>query len=371
VQVCCKLRFLALSALTAATAPAWAAAPADALASAVRAAFDAPEEALVTLTELHTAHPEDDDVAWWLARLWLEEGRGADVVVLLEGRVGRKVPQAHFGWLRARAVVGVDPARARTEVANALSLTTPEDPERAGMLAFAARLAWAKGDDVAAAAHVRAAGGATPGFVAWSLPPAPLRVESAGHAYVVTARGLAVEAADATCIAAPPAASPVERPGPTVLRADGGACLAPGARSDLAPGADGWVYVAVETPEGEGIFTVPACGAAPRALRRGPGLSSPAWVGGALLWVEGGAARVEAGPLWADAPVLRLDAGAPGLLAIVWADGEPRLRFAASPDAPLAAVFAGDPPISRATWCSSPPAARSPGSPPPPPPRPR
>jgi len=371
VQVRCKLGFVAIFVVVASSAPSLAAAPADALAAAVRDVFDMPDEAVATLTALHTAHPEDDDVAWWLARLWIDDGRRADALALLDGRIGKKVPQSHFFWLRARALAPADARRARAEVERALDLASAVDPARAEMYALAARLAWAADDDAAAATHVRAAGGATPGFSVWSAPGAPLRVESAGHAYVVTASGLVVESANATCLSTPPATAPVERPGPAVLRADGGSCLGAGARADLAPGGDGWLYVAVDAPEGEGIFTLPACGEAPRALRRGAGLSSPAWVGGELLWVEGGAARCEAGALWGGAPVLRLEAGPPGILAIVWAAGEPRLRVAASPDAPLSAVFAEDPPISRAAWCTSRPAAPAPGAPPPPPPRPR
>lgn len=370
MHVRCKLVSVVLAALLMRAPVAHATAPPDAFAAAVRTWFDTPAEAGDALERLHAAFPEDDDVAWWLARVRLEQGRDADAGVLLDGRVGRKVPEYRFAWLRARAAAAADPAWARAELARALA--TPEittDPDRTEMYALAARLAWSAGDEADTLAHVRAAGGTLPGLSAWTrrVPGGPLRVEVGGRASVVTTGGLVVEGG--SCAAS--ADAPIEAPGPRLSRSDGRACLGPGARADLAAAPKGWGYVAIDAPEGEGIFTITGCDAVPRAVRRGPGLSSPAWRGDTLVWVEGGAAHIEAGPVWTGANVLRLTTIPEGILVVVWEAGAARLRFAPTPDQPLAAVFAEDPAITRATACPLPPAARAPGSPRPPPPRPR
>ncbi|MES2641175.1 MAG: tetratricopeptide repeat protein [Myxococcota bacterium] len=359
-----------LAALLMAAPMAHATAPTEAFAAAVRTWFDAPAEAGEALERLHAAFPEDDDVAWWLARVRLEDGRDADARALLVGRVGRKVPTHRFAWLRARAAAATDPAWARTELAQALaSPGVAMDPDRTEMYTLAARLAWSAGDEADTLAHVRAAGGALPGFTSWVRrgPVTRLRVEVGGRASVVTAGGLVVEGEACASVVE----GPVEVPGPRIERADGRACLAPGARAHLAPAPGGWGYVAVDAPEGEGIFTITGCDATPRAVRRGPGLTSPAWLGDTVLWIEGGVAQTEAGPVWPESNTIRLTTIPEGVLAIVWSADAPRLRFAQSPDQPLAPVFAEDPPITRATACPSPPAARAPAAPPPRPPRPR
>ncbi len=377
-----KFRFVVVAMLCALPLEGRAAAPADAFAQAVRVWFDAPEAAGVALEALQEAYPDDDDVAWWLARVRLDQGREAEAAALLAGRTGRKVPGHRFAWLRARLTAASDPAGARAELAAALaSPGASTDPDRVEMRALAARLAWRAGDDADALAHVRAEGGALPGFAAWARPAGgpPLRVESEGRVHLVTGGGLVVEDASAACpepsvssvASAPAADTPVEAPGPTLLRALGGSCLGPGARAWLAPAPGGWGYVALDAPEGEGIFTIDGCGAPPHAVRRGPGLSSPAWLGSELLWIEGGAANATRGPLWTGAEVLRLTPAPDGVLVVVWEAGAPRLRRAASLDAPLTAVFSDDPPISRATACPSPPAGSAPGAPPPRPARPR
>jgi hypothetical protein len=367
---------IVLAALLMAAPMAHATAPTEAFASAVRTWFDAPAEAGEALERLHAAFPEDDDVAWWLARVRLDQGRDADARALLVGRVGRKVPTHRFAWLRARAAAETDPAWARTELAKALaSPAMAMDPDRTEMYTLAARLAWSAGDEVDTLAHVRAAGGTLPGFSSWARhgPLTPLRVEIGGRASVVTAGGLVVEGADCGRrghgTIAPEA--PVEVAGPRLERVDGRACLGPGARAHLVPAPGGWGYVALDAPEGEGIFTITGCDAPPRAVRRGAGLTSPAWLGDTLLWIEGGVAQTEAGPVWPDSKPIRLTAIPEGVLAIVWSADAPRLRFAPSPDQALAPVFAEDPPITRATACPSPPAARAPAAPPPRPPRPR
>ncbi|MDP2306672.1 MAG: tetratricopeptide repeat protein [Pseudomonadota bacterium] len=336
----------------------------------MRTWFDAPAEAGGALEALHTAFPEDDDVAWWLARVWIDQGRAAEARALLVGRSGRKVPEHRFAWLRARASEHSDPAGARAELARALaSPALALDPDRTEVYTLGARLAWSAGDEPGTLAVVLAAGGTLPGFSTLErrAPLGPLRVEMDGHVGVVTTGGLVVQGA----MCGVDARAPIEAAGARLQRADGRDCLGAGARGHLAPAPGGWGYVALDAPEGQGIFTIAGCDAAPHAVRRGAGLSSPAWLGGTLLWVEGGVAHTGEGSSWPDVNVLRLATIPEGVLAVVWESGAPRLRFAPSPDQPLALVFAEDPPITRATACPSPRAARAPGAPPPRPAHPR
>ncbi|MDP2311372.1 MAG: tetratricopeptide repeat protein [Pseudomonadota bacterium] len=368
-----------MAGLLVASAPAWPAAPADAFAEAVRGWFDAPGDAGERLQALHAVYPEDDDVAWWLARVRIDQGREADALALLAGRSGRKVPPHRFAWLRALALAPSQPALARVELAPVLrSPALATDPERLDVLALGARLAWDARDEADALAYVRAAGGTLPGFGAWTrrTGATPLRIEVDGRVHVVTAGGLVVRG-EGACVPTRGADTPVEVPGPELARAGGGACLAAaGARADLAPTPGGWGYLALDAPEGRGIFTIPRCGAPPHLERRTTGdgaVSSPAWLGDTLLWVQGGSAYGDGleDKLWEGTEVVRLAAGPDGVLVIAWEAGAPRLRVAATLESPLIPLFAEDPPVTRAEWCPSPPAAAAPGSPPPPPARPR
>jgi hypothetical protein len=351
--------------------PAGAAAPAADLADAVRACYDAPDRAPAALEALREAHPEDDDVAWWLARVRLGEGRPADALALLEGRAGRNIPAYRFAWLRARAAAVTDPVRARAELRVALAATVaPPDPERPEMLALAARLAWDAGDEADAVARVREAGGHTADLDVWTRrgPTTPLRVEVDGRARLVLASGLVVPAH----AVALPADTPREGAGPDLVRGDGTPCLAPGTRADVTASRGGWVYAALAAPEGEGIFSVAGCGESPRLLHAGAKLQSPAWLGDSLLWIEDRAVHDDTGAVvWPGVAALRVSAGRDGALVVVWDGAAPRLRWAAGANAPLVPPFAEDPPISRASWLPAPPAAGPPGSPPPPPAHPR
>jgi hypothetical protein len=354
-------------------------APDAAYADAVRGVFDAPEAARLVFETLHEQFPDDDDVAWWLAELALRDGQMESAARLVADRRGRRVPAWQFGWSRARAWRAADPVAARAEVEWAVGAlerdARPEDIR--ALRSFAAALAWEAADWEGARAHVAAVPGGVAGdlrIVPLARPlPADLRVEVGGAAWRVTRAGLVGPAGS-------PLPPPEERrepgreaggvregPGPDLVDPAGRACLSPGIRADVSRGADGWIYVAIDAAEGPGIHTLASCGARPRMLVRGQGISSPAWVDGlpgapdpAVVWVEAGALRWKGAPerplseAPAAAPVVRVAAGPPGLLVVRWGTAGPNLAFTAAIGRALEPVFEGELAVTRATWWTAP-----------------
>jgi hypothetical protein len=315
-----------------------AAAPPD-LAAAVRAYFDDPPRAAAALEALHAADPQDPDVAWWLARVRLDEGDAAGALTLLVARRGTAVPERDFAWLRARALEAAGDGRARAEADRAVALAEhPPAPDLRERRGLAAILALRAGDEGAAREQVVAAGGALAGMWAltWREPAFPLAIRMEGPWLRVSSSGLAWPAQA-------PAHDVREGPGPDLVDRTGAPCLPPSAvRSDPAPDPPGWLYAADGAPEGSGIFHIEHCGATPRLLQAGSGLSSPARIDGVLWWLSGGqlstAGETEAGP-----PAVQvLAAPAGGLLIRVTGSG-PRLeRLDGRP------IFVEDLPITRA-----------------------
>ncbi len=355
---------------------AHAAAPSEPLAAAIRAWYDAPATASSAFAALHADWPEDEDVAWWLARVRLGEGQVDEARALLEGRVGRSIPSWRFHWLLAEAWVAPgaapDVARARAEADRALEGGASR-VERLPMLPLAAELAWRDGAEGVAVARVREAGGSAGVLEAWRRvgTTAAIRIEVAGRARWVLAGGLVVPEPTAAGGGALAEAAPVEGPGPDLFDVGGATCLRPGTRADLVPVSDGWAYAALEGPDTPGIYTLERCGAAPQLLHAGPSLASPARFGDTWLWIDAGRVHTAEGVVWPDVRALRVAAGPSGILVVVWDDGVTRLRWTPALDTPLAPLFFEDPPITRATWLPQPPAGSPPGSPPPPPAHPR
>jgi len=146
------------------------------LASAVDALHtDRSEEAARILVGLHVENPEQDDVAYWLARLHHEAGRDADALDLLAGRDGDHLPACRFRTLEARAWA-VQGQLVPSMTALEPCLADP-DPEATLLWGLAAWLRWKAGEETGSIEAMRRCGGHP-----WGVLDAPLQAALPGAA---------------------------------------------------------------------------------------------------------------------------------------------------------------------------------------------
>lgn len=138
-----------------------AATPSDrvVLGDAIKAYYDGGRSAAAVAFEtLLLERPFDDDVAWWVARSRIDQGRHAEGLAALEGRNGRNLEPWRFTVLEATALVLLgDPVAAQVLVEAAWpQVGTTAD--RAAVAALLGLLRAGQGDQAGAAEVLRQAG---------------------------------------------------------------------------------------------------------------------------------------------------------------------------------------------------------------------